>query len=68
MDNAWIGAIGASVGAIVGGLLHHFASRSTFLRERNWERDELIQQKLEEIYVLTLVILPHIGFIAEGKR
>jgi hypothetical protein len=53
MDKAWVTIIAALCGAVVGGLLGQFTSWFVFRHQRDWERDKLIQQKLEEIYVLT---------------
>lgn len=47
--DAWIAIIASLLGVVVGGLLQHFTAKSGFYRQKTWERDRLLQQKLEEI-------------------
>jgi hypothetical protein len=47
--SVWIGLISGLAGVIVGGILNHFTTRANFHRQTQWEREKILQQKLEEI-------------------
>lgn len=52
MNTEWIaivGAAGALLAAGVGGLLVNFGAKRQFQRQRNWQRDQFLQERLEEI-------------------
>jgi hypothetical protein len=55
MNNEWIatlGAVATLVGAGAGGLLVNFGSKRQFQRERDWRRDQFLQEKLADIAAL----------------
>lgn len=47
--DAIIANIGTLAGVIVGGFANHFISKSQFNREKEWKKNLLIKDKLEEI-------------------
>src|SRR5436305_10542752 len=52
MNTEWIatvGGAGALLAAGVGGLLVNFGAKRQFQRQRNWQRDQFLQERLEEI-------------------
>jgi hypothetical protein len=55
MNNEWIatlGGVATLVGAGAGGLLVNFGSKCQFQRERDWRRDQFLQEKLADIAAL----------------
>ena len=51
--NAWHDTISVLLGVGIGGLITIFGAKVQFERERKWQRDRLLQEKLLEIAKLT---------------
>src|SRR5438552_3031193 len=47
--DAWIGLFGAIVGFVVSEVVNNFTTKLQFERERRWQRDRLLLDKLSEI-------------------
>jgi len=62
----WIGLLSGLAGVVVGGILNHFTTKANFLRQTQWERDKILQQKLEEIAQVTEEIAFTYGKIMIG--
>ena len=50
---AWQDSINILIGAGIGGLISFISTRSQFERDRRWQRDRLLQEKLLEIAELS---------------